>query len=373
MSDRVRGEGRPSDQSRDIHTAARRLGAPPAPTGLVARVVAERRAGLRAAIPDGEPLPAPSPVRSHTIAAAAAMLILGLVALNRWRARNDTAAHEVAQGACEMNTDAPGLLMAGALLLATACAQEPSSMPSEPAPPVRALAEGGPREGTWVYHVGRQGGTTAYEAWHTFRRIDSGDAAGWRSVNLQQNVNASGPGWQGQARIDTLYYASDGLTPLQQMGHTVRGGRERWALQVTFGIDSVHVISDYRGYGDVPPQRRTAATALPTDGVPMVPVAYDPGLAILLQQLPLTAGWSGSFQMGPFGDGWFRQESLHVDGEETIEVPAGVFDCWRLTMTPPFPPYPYRLWVSKEGQLLVRSVLGPEGHGTERALVSFTP
>jgi hypothetical protein len=31
------------------------------------------------------------------------------------------------------------------------------------------------------------------------------------------------------------------------------------------------------------------------------------------------------------------------------------------------------LWVSKGEQLLVRSVLGPQGHGLEWSLVSFTP
>jgi hypothetical protein len=190
-------------------------------------------------------------------------------------------------------------------------------------------------------------------------------------VHVTHNPDSRGPGWQGQLRADTVYYAADGLTPLRQVLHDLHGDRERWALKVTFGPDSVRSVSDYLGYGDSPPRRRESSAEVPPDGVP-VPVAHDPALGMLLRQLPLAAGWSGSFRSGPLGDGWFREQSLRVEGEETVEVPAGVFDCWRLTITPPFPPFDYRLWVSKDGQVLVKSLLGSKGHALERVLISAT-
>jgi hypothetical protein len=350
----------------------RQLGAPPSPPDLIVRVSEERARGMRMVLPDGEPATPRPRLRIGVLAATAAVLVIGLVAVSRWSTPQEPAAEAAARGACDMNTETRALLMTGSFLLATACAQEPSA-PYEPAPPVRALGANELQEGAWVYRVGRQGGRITYEPVHTLERVGTGPDAEWRSVDVRHNPIARGPGWQGQLRADTVYYAADGLTPLRHAHHDIRGGRERWTLTATFGPDSVHSVSDYLGYGGVPRQRRETSAATQRDGAPMVLAVHDPALGMLLRRLPLEAGWSGSFRVGPFGDGWFREESLRVDGEETVEVPAGVFDCWRLTMTPPFPPYDYRIWVTKDGQLLVKTLLGPEGRALERVLVSASP
>jgi hypothetical protein len=41
-------------------------------------------------------------------------------------------------------------------------------------------------------------------------------------------------------------------------------------------------------------------------------------------------------------------------------------------MTPPFSPQDHRIWVSKDGRLVVKSVLGGEESGIERVLISAT-
>jgi hypothetical protein len=346
--------------------------APPKPPDLIARVLEERARGMRAVLPDGEPAAPPPAVRRGALVAAAAVFVIGLVALNRWPIPHEPVAEEAAEGACAMNPETRALLMTGSFVLATACAQEPPSTPYEPAPPVRALEANELQEGTWVYRVGRQGARATYETVHHLAKIGTGQGAQWRSSDVSHNPNARGPGWEGQLRADTVYYAPDGITPLRRARHDIRGGRERWTLQATFGPDSVHTVNDYLGYGGVPPRRSQRNAEIRGDGVPIVLAVHEPAFGLFLRRLPLAPGWSGSFRVGPFGDGGVRDHSLTVDGEETVEVPAGVFDCWRLTVTPPFSPYDYRVWVAKDGQLLVKLVLGPEGRGIERVLVSAT-
>lgn len=261
-----------------------------------------------------------------------------------------------------MHPETRALLMTGSFLLATACAQGSPSVPYEPAPPVNALGPRELQEGTWVYRVGRQGGTTHLST-YSLERVGSGPQAEWRSVTSRNTTNARG-------FADTVYYAADGLMPLRQALHISREGRDRWVVRSTFGRDRVNTVSDYLGYRDAPPQRRTSSVQLPGDGGPMVLAVHDPALGVFLRRLPLAAGWVGSFRVGPLGDGSFREKSLRVEAEETVEVPAGVFDCWRLTMSDPISG-DQQLWVTQTGQLLVRSVLGTGGRGLESVLVSF--
>jgi hypothetical protein len=252
-----------------------------------------------------------------------------------------------------MNPETRALMMAS-FLLATACAEEPVAAPYEPAPPVAELGAHGVRGGTWVYRIGRQGGRTSYQAVYELASTGSGEHAEWMSVNSRRTPD----GW---ALADTAYYAADGLKPLRQTFHRAHDGQDRWAVRVT-----------YLGYRDRPPQRRIWSVRLPGDATPIVPVVHEPALWLLLRRLPLATGWAGSFHYGPFGDRAFRETSLKVEGEDSVEVPAGVFDCWRLTMSDGIS-LGRVLWVSKGEQLLVRSVLGPQGHGLEWSLVSFTP
>lgn len=386
---------------------ARALGAPPCPPDLIVRVVEDRARGVRAVLPGGDPAVPRPRLRRGVLIAEAAALVIGLVTVSRWPTTPEPVVEAATQGACDMNSETRALLMTGSFLLATACAQEPPSTPYEPAPPVRVLEANQLREGTWVYRVSHRAAGAdiaeareryvqravsdgfdaraaaadfdvmmtrlaerfTYETMHVLERVGSGPEAEWLSASSVLVPPAEGPGWQGQSRADTVYYAADGMTPLRQAYHLIRGGKERWALQAVFANDSVHSVSDYRGFGNSPPERRTRSTVFPRDGVPTVLAVHDPALGLFLKQLPLTTAWSGSYRVGPFGDGSFRDQSVVVDGEETVEVPAGVFDCWRLTM----PPHDLRIWVAKDGQLVVKSVSGPEGQVHERVLVSASP
>jgi len=371
MMGRGRRDSKTSEEFRELRAGARDLAAPPAPDGLIAQIVAERQRGVRAAIPDGEPVSAHPLVRRTVVAAAAAVLIGGLVALSRWPATNEPAAREGTQGVCAMNPETRGWLVASSFLLATACAQEPGAVPSEPAAPAVQFGTRALQGGTWVYRVGRQNRSTTYQVVYSLTKVETGEQSEWRSVSSLTNPNATGSGWRGLSRADTVYFAPDGLTPRREASHSAHGGQDRWVTHVTFGPDSVNVVSDYLGYRDSPPQRRRSAVAIP-DQAPFLFILHDPALGYFLRRLPLAAGWSGSVRSGPFGDRTFRPTSLEVEGAETVTVPAGVFDCWRIAMTIGSTTHEV-LWVSKDRQTLVKSVRGPEGYGLERALVSFTP
>jgi hypothetical protein len=367
--DRKRREPSETEEFRDLRDVARSLGAPQAPEDLIARVVAERQSGVRTAMPGGEPISARPPVRRGVLAGAAAVLIVGLVALFRWPATNQPAAREGAQGVCAMNPETRGWLVASSFLLATACAQEPGAAPSEPAAPAAELGAHQLQEGTWVYRVREQRQDRPdeylyeYIETYTLARVGSGDQAQWVSGDTKQRADD-------RRFADTVFYTADGLRPTRQVIHIARDGRDLRVLRFTFGPDSSTMISDYLGYRGMPPAHYTSSgPGLPPGSGPVLPAIHNPGLVNLAGLLPLAPGWAGSVRLTAPAEP-SDVANLEVVGEETVTVPAGTFDCWRMTVDQGG--LIQALWVSKERQLVVRSLRGNEGSGLESALVSFT-
>ncbi len=79
-------------------------------------------------------------------------------------------------------------------------------------------------------------------------------------------------------------------------------------------------------------------------------------LALLIRLLPLTRSWQGSASLvtwSPSPARLISPVSLRVVGEETVTVPAGTYECWKIE-------YKernwddVRLWVSKEKQWMVK-------------------
>ena len=348
----------------ELRGAIEALGAPRAPRGLIGRVAAERARGLRAAIRGGEPA-SPPVVRRPVLWGAAALLVVGLVGLDRWPSVEEPAAEDAFLGGCGMNADARSWLAAGSLLLAAACAQEPDQSPFEPAAALAELQAGTLRPGTWVYELEHAGRFLSREVYR-LTPVRLIDGLQWRSVNTRDGTD--------RVLADTMYYSAD-LRPLRQAWHTLRDGKDWRIVELVYGPTTVQMTSDYVDYRGPTPQRRTwwSRTAdIPADPGPIVPGIHSPGLVYLMRLLPLRAGWSGSVQAGPFGTATFRLTSLRVVGEETIRVPAGEFDCWRVAMGAG-PTGFQTLWVSKAERLLVRSRIGPEARGLEWGLKSFTP
>jgi hypothetical protein len=75
----------------------------------------------------------------------------------------------------------------------------------------------------------------------------------------------------------------------------------------------------------------------------------------VLETLPLAAAWRDSAQMLLIDSGGaaLAPVTLSIEGEERITVPAGDFDCWIVGVETERASA--RMWVSKEGQLVVRS------------------
>jgi hypothetical protein len=330
---------------------------------LIARVIAERARGLRTVIPGGEPL-RPPPVRRAVLLAAAAALIIGILTIDWWSTGDHRATEDSWQGACGMNAETRTLL-ASSFLLAAACAQEPAGLPYEPAPPVMALDGRPPRAGTWTYEIGRRDDNNRRRDVYELDRIGSADQIAWRSVSTAGTVDAP-------AFSDTLFYAADGLRPVRGVMHRPKDGKDLWVVEVNYGPSSVGVVSDYLGYRGNPPQRRTWTSGLPLGAAPILPAVHGPGIVHLLRNLPLAAGWAGSVQSGPFGTTGFRTASLRVVGEESVQVPAGIYECWRVALTSESSGL-QTLWVSKAERLLVKSLSGSDEQGVEAVLVSFAP
>jgi len=339
-----------------------RFRAPTAPAGLMERVIAARAQGLRTTIPDGAPAVPRPIVRPPFVYAAVAVLVAGGALLRQWPPSPDDGV-EITQTLreCGMTTEMPWLMTASALVLATACGQEPTGAVSA-APAAPAVLEGrGLEAGTWVYESGRRDGSSGRRR-HTYELARVGDPGetSWQSVS------------NGAHRADTLWYTADGSRPIRQTVRVARGGKDLWAVDVTYGTTIASVVSDYLGNGKSPPQRRAWSNPITSAG-PTFPAVHGPAIVHLVRQLPLAREWSGSVQAGPFGSqNPLRQTSFHVEGEGIVRVPAGVFDCWRVTVANGASRLE-TLWVSKTEQLLVRALSGSEDAGVEAVLVSFTP
>jgi hypothetical protein len=75
----------------------------------------------------------------------------------------------------------------------------------------------------------------------------------------------------------------------------------------------------------------------------------------VLTALPLTSTWrdSASLLVIDAGGAAVTTASLAVEGEEHVSVPAGEFDCWIISVEAERATE--RLWVTKQGQIVVRT------------------
>jgi hypothetical protein len=117
---------------------------------------------------------------------------------------------------------------------------------------------------------------------------------------------------------------------------------------------------------------RPIARRLPSVYAPYLSDAFAP---VYLAAVPLSAHWQGSVTLL----GWavipkdvLRPVELRVTGEERVRVPAGTFDCWRMTISHSGGVIDY--WVRKSDGIAVRLVERNAPGGGERVvtLVSET-
>jgi hypothetical protein len=364
---KLRPSGYPQRASGEFREAIRVISAPSAPHGLIDRVVAERVRGARAAIPDGEPaVPRPA-ARPAVLAAAAAALVIASVGLQRWHPVDRDRDHLVDPGECAMIAERQALLAASVFFLAVACGQEPTGQPVGPTPPPASLNAGGPQEGTWTYDGETRDGRAARREVYRLTRVGSGGDVQW--LGVASRGTAAGA----RTVVDSVYFAADGVRPLRRVYRAALTGRDLRVVTTTYRPDSASVRSDYLGYRSSPAASRTSSVAIPADLRPIIPPMHGPGwgFAHIVRFLPLEAEWSGSVYVAGFPTAGYLMESLQVTRGETIEVPAGTFDCWRIAVEHNGQQW-LTLWVGKDSRQLVKAVLAPKGaRGYETVLVSF--
>jgi hypothetical protein len=252
------------------------------------------------------------------------------------------------------------LLLSAALCASrTAMAQE-ATAPAVPAAPIDSLA----RPAVDGFRL--QPSRYAYRL--TVLRGGVPASAGERIVTVRETMHGEVPAWAlvevrtvvGATTVDSVIVARGDLRPLHWEGTT--GGAR---LVAAFANDTM--------YGAIagPGGRSTLVSGAPRDAILSAAM-----LEAYVTLLPLQAGFTAPVRMvivTPNGGSTVLAQ-LGVDREESIEVPAGRFDCWVVSLR--IGTRTKTLWVRRDGPGVVRTderMPDVDGSVLEQALISATP
>jgi hypothetical protein len=167
-----------------------------------------------------------------------------------------------------------------------------------------------------------------------------GSSAAWRVTNR----------WLGHEAdlAETTYVDRRTLRPFARVAHNV--GTSRFVVEQRFVGDSL------LGTMRTTQRSRPLARELPPAGV-VGPWLVGEGMPVaLLLAVKLRLDWRGSAVIVGWGgvpSDLIYPIELAVEGEERITVPAGTFDCWRLSLAGGR--RHHLLWVRKSDQLIAMS------------------
>jgi hypothetical protein len=179
----------------------------------------------------------------------------------------------------------------------------------------------------WTDSAGR-----VHEDGRNVLRISPDTAAGVAAWRIEDSwTGASGPRGE-RTEVETLFVARRDLRLLQRAVHVAPySGYGQINIEQRFIGDSVRGQMTAEG-GGRPRAERPIAQYLPPSFGPYVTDALGP---LLLSTVRVGARWSGSVSLA----GWavlprdvFYPIEMRVAGEERITVPAGTFDCWRISV-----------------------------------------
>jgi len=332
-----------SDFAEAIRPELEALPTPEPSPQLFERILASRSASVHVILP--EPVAASVPVRKHglaLIAVAAAVLLIVLPVVDRRRAAGDD-------------------VVASAGFFSREAFAQPLGRVNRPA--LAPIVLGRPlaiRPLTLEFsrRVHDSTGRRTRESIDTLAiapdAVDGADA--WRIVSRASDLGSA----QSRVETETLYVARADLRMLKRAVHVAPYSRfERINVQQRFHGDSVtgRMTTDGPSIGA---GREIARWLRPQFG----PYLTDTFAPVALMAAPLSSTWQGSASLL----GWaviprdvFIPVELRVDGDERVYVPAGTFDCWRLTIR--FRGRELRYWVRKSDRLGVR-VLEPLDSGS---------
>jgi hypothetical protein len=165
----------------------------------------------------------------------------------------------------------------------------------------------------------------------TIRRGTFRNDSVWLVTRRTRRVSGRGPG-----RFDSLYLDLSNLRLLRHALLVPALDRLRVAGSVDFERDSLRWQFVVPGSGTLGRGRDTVITAsLPPDKV----VQWWLGLPLALNGIQFAKNWTGAVPMLLLSIDWLGHDSpvhvywidLRVTGREQVTVPAGRFDCWRIS------------------------------------------
>lgn len=339
---------------RDLAERAATMTPPALSAETLARIIARREHGERVSLPLGDDLASAARRRGRRITAVLSTIAATVIAVlvlqhrapaSRTSSAEDALAFASADSACESfqgGSDPSALrhLMVSAFGVAVACGAEPV-----PSPPVEV-------DGSQIV-----AGTFVYGS----RSVTDGV---WTSEHLPSTYVITHHVWNGvpallivrtgplitRVSVDSLTVAVRDLIPLH------------WAswYPTQKPVGSMHADFDstsvaFRLTGRVDTAGRFPYTQAPG----RLPWGWTN--ALVIPALKLTRGWHGTIQLAApyhphvhreFTQSWATMP-LQVVGRETITVPAGSFDCWKLLAGPT--DYPSYIWVSTRDHFVVQS------------------
>ena len=305
----------------------------PEPTAeLRARILASRAAGMRTILPN----PQGSrrfPTRLAIGVAIVAALVLLLVPLQLRRSGGDEA------------FGSPGFFGHAAFAQGT-----PVRTGARPAfAPVRLTAPERLRPMSLEYERRATDSTGAVSVSHNslqLVRASLDNVPAWRLTSVDRRATS--------VAIETVFVARDPIRLLRRSIHVTPYSRYQrinvWQEFATADSVSGHMNTEGPSIG----AGRRFARSLPAAFTPLV---TETVLSVFLTAAPIARDWSGSASLL----GWAVRDDdvlypidLVVEGEEQIAVPAGRFDCWRLSLR--FAGHRLGYWARKTDGLGVRAL-----------------
>jgi hypothetical protein len=288
----------------------------PPPTGALRdRIVASREAGVRTVLPSVLQ-PRQSAARGVGAMAVVAALIVMLIPVSVRRT----------------NAGSPRATDASLGFLGTlAYAQDLRGIPRPalPAAKLGTVTRVHPMALEFVRRVSSSGARGESESRISFQ-LTADTAAGiasWRIVSEDHDARAPQP----HVQVETTFLARTDLKLIRRAIHVTPYSRfGRINVWQQFAGDSIvgRMNTDSPSIGE----GRRIARVLPRT---FAPYFTEATAHALLMNAPLTRDWQGSASLL----GWAVRDDdvlvpieLRVEGEETISVPAGRFDCWRISI-----------------------------------------
>ena len=303
----------------------RALRTPTATPLLLDRILADRRDGARIILPVG-----PVAHRSTSRYVIAAVLVAAaLLTLPMYRGRR----------ADTLDVQAASQLF---YFDGVARAEESPAQRLPPAIPVHPeRVHAGAREYLRVWHDSSGRMTNRVSSLLSVQA----EGSSWRIVSIGRELTAE----PAIITAETLLVARSDLRLLTRFVH-MRPYR-RWKginIEQRFSGDSMSGRMTLDGVDGM----RPIARQLPGSDAPFISDVFAP---LFFASAPLDRSWSGRVSVLGWGvvpNDVMRSVSLRVTGEDSVRVPAGRFDCWRLEVRHPGGRFAY--WIRKSDGTAIR-------------------